>query len=748
MSKPTPIPLPAACDVDYKIRSEWDQGFVADLTLHNLGATVTDWELSWAFPVDGVQISNLWNGQVNQTGREVKVTNLDWNATIATDGEVDLGFQAAYSGGRVTPTEFRLNGLICNGLPATPTPSTTPPPEIPINAVQILSLTDVDGSALTIGDSLTLSAVAGNAQGQDISSQIQWANSVGEVLGSGSILVYVADEVIAETLKASVGSLQAGVSFTVSSPEVIVAAHVKVLPDEAQELVESLDLDQGELRLTDSELLPTILIGDVLIGAAGEVPPVKVSRLELEEGVWVMGVTAALPKEVIEKGSATFEQTIDWSGESGEVTIVDIPGEPFHIADQLEPKWEGFVQAGDPIQTGLKVTASADLEWTPTYTGLVKFSNETDFGIEYFDIHQTSTIALTSGLRLEGNSRWIDTFSEYRLIPKIRQIKISLGPVPIFFEITLSPLIMPEPDLLEVNRFAEVKLNYISNNYSEHITYNSQQDGGGWSYNTQASTSNLTVINNDESNFDGYFDYSFFPLITIRLFSQDSHQSGLRLFVLGTGGTSTLSIIQEDANQNQLKALIEGDAPYTFLAGVVYASTNRKIPTELSLSLIAQPYIKDNSISLALDTVSRAINTCFKQHPLSIARIECLEFVKNSVCTSADEIARVSSIIQQETVALRVLTSAGGTIQTRTEGRAPSNVSTGGLEQAEADFNEIVRELGGSPPVEREIYGQPGRVSELPDGTNVVLRRGSSWDSTEPTVEIQRNPNTKIRYED
>jgi hypothetical protein len=586
LSKPTPLPLPAACEVDYQIRSEWNQGFVADLTLHNLGAAVTDWELSWVFPVDGVKITNLWNGRVSQTGREVKVTNLDWNARIATDGEVDLGFQAAYTGGGVTPAEFRLNGAICNGLPATPTPSTTPPPEIPTDAVQILSLTDVDGSALTVGDTLTLTAVAGNAQGQDISSQIQWSNSGGEVLGTGSTLVYAADEVRAETLKASVGSLQARVSFTVSTPEVIVAAHVKVLPDEAEELVESLDLEQGELRLTDSELLPSMLIGDVLIGAAGEVPPVKVSSLDLEEGVWVIGVTAALPKEVIEKGSATFEQTIDWSGESGEVTIVDIPGEPFHIADQLEPKWEGFVQAGDPIETGLKVTASGSLDWKPTYVGSIEFDKSIEDGVKYFFIENISSITQVVRLTSRGLSAWNTEPIEVPLVHHQNRTTIPIGPIffPIRLDLNIDLVVEPYLTMMSDSGI-DINLTYSDVEISENTAYNPKQESF---VSSQANWNDgQTRIKVTDINIRGFLALSLKNQLKVLISDQANVITGFRAFSIYTSLLNNQKLSEESDLKSSMTTLageIVADSEINIVIGVTHFSKEPQLKISSWLS--------------------------------------------------------------------------------------------------------------------------------------------------------------------
>ncbi|NJL98515.1 MAG: hypothetical protein HC924_06685 [Synechococcaceae cyanobacterium SM2_3_2] len=421
--------------------SQWGQGFVADLQLRNLGSPVTNWELSWAFPVEGVQITNLWNGQVAQNGREVKVTNLDWNATLAPQQQLDLGFQAAYPGGGVTPTEFYLNGLLCNGLPASP--GTPTPDGSGDSPAQILNAADIDGIPLTVGQSITL---------QGSSPAIEWRDSTGRVLGQGSQLVYQAQDVGMETITAQIGQvIQDQVSFTVSTPDIIIAPHVKVIPDDIAASEEN-----GILTLPIDGRIPTLAVGDVVVGTG--VAPQKILTLQQSTSEWVLGVQPALPKELIEFGTATFEQEIDWSGESGEVVLVDIPSEPFHIADDLDPKWEGFVQGGDPIDRGLKVTASASLDWKPTYSGSIVFDKNVAEGLAHFIIQQSSPVSAQYSQVMDGTQ--FSRTNDFELVP-LRDISIFefteyLGPIPVTAKISNETLVLTDYNLDVVN---SMKLN-------------------------------------------------------------------------------------------------------------------------------------------------------------------------------------------------------------------------------------------------------------------------------------------------
>jgi len=259
LAQPTPTPASLACLVDYGISSSWNEGFVANLTIRNLGGSVTGWTLGFDFPTDGVSITNLWNGALTQTGRTVQVTNLDWNKTIPTNGTTNVGFQAAHPGGSLTPTGFRLNDVPCTGQPGTPVPSPTPAPStspIPANSIVILNAAEIDGTPYTVGQTIELYAAARDANNQDISSQITWTNTEGENLGTGSNLSYFAQATKAETITAQVplsGEVKnAQVSFNISPEGVILARGVKVLPDSTTLLDVSLKGGSGYVEIQHS----------------------------------------------------------------------------------------------------------------------------------------------------------------------------------------------------------------------------------------------------------------------------------------------------------------------------------------------------------------------------------------------------------------------------------------------------------------------------------------------------------------
>ena len=116
----TPTPTPGAgagCQVTYTLINQWGDGFQAEVVVKNTGSTaVSGWTLGWTFP--GTQtISQLWNGSHTQTGADVSVQNLSWNATIASGATQSIGFLGGWSGSNAKPTSFRLNGTLCTVTP-------------------------------------------------------------------------------------------------------------------------------------------------------------------------------------------------------------------------------------------------------------------------------------------------------------------------------------------------------------------------------------------------------------------------------------------------------------------------------------------------------------------------------------------------------------------------------------------------------------------------------------------------------
>jgi hypothetical protein len=72
------------------------------------------WRLTWSF-ANGQTITQLWSGQETQSGANVTVKNLNYNARIPAGGNyTGVGFTANWSSTNSVPTAFTLNGTACN----------------------------------------------------------------------------------------------------------------------------------------------------------------------------------------------------------------------------------------------------------------------------------------------------------------------------------------------------------------------------------------------------------------------------------------------------------------------------------------------------------------------------------------------------------------------------------------------------------------------------------------------------------
>ena len=109
------VPTTAAtgCVVTYKVANQWQGGFQGDVTIRNQGTSpIANWSLKWTF-ANGQTISQLWNGTYTQSGTGVTVTGLSWNATIAPNASVNVGFLASWNGTNAAPVSFTLSGGPC-----------------------------------------------------------------------------------------------------------------------------------------------------------------------------------------------------------------------------------------------------------------------------------------------------------------------------------------------------------------------------------------------------------------------------------------------------------------------------------------------------------------------------------------------------------------------------------------------------------------------------------------------------------
>lgn len=112
---PTSIPTSdpdGECSVVYTVRSQWDNGFTADVTVTNNGPAVNGWTLGLMFH-HGQQLTNGWSATWSQTGPMVTARNVDWNATLATGASTTVSFNGTHLGDNPPAEHFTLNNVPC-----------------------------------------------------------------------------------------------------------------------------------------------------------------------------------------------------------------------------------------------------------------------------------------------------------------------------------------------------------------------------------------------------------------------------------------------------------------------------------------------------------------------------------------------------------------------------------------------------------------------------------------------------------
>jgi hypothetical protein len=107
---PTPSPSPsptssgaASCSAAYSVVNSWPGGFQGQVIItNNSTSPLNGWSAAWTFLGDQ-KISTLWNGSYAQSGETVSVSNEPYNATIAPNGTVTVGFTGTYSSSDSSP---------------------------------------------------------------------------------------------------------------------------------------------------------------------------------------------------------------------------------------------------------------------------------------------------------------------------------------------------------------------------------------------------------------------------------------------------------------------------------------------------------------------------------------------------------------------------------------------------------------------------------------------------------------------
>ncbi len=154
---PTLASAATGCQVTYA--KAWDNGsgFGANLTVQNLGDPLSTWTLTYTWP-GNQHVDQGWSGNWSQTGANVTVTAMSWNAAQGTGASWGIGFNGSYGGSNANPTSFALNGIACTGSVSSPTPSassstTNRPPAVALTS-------PANGSSFTAPATVNFAATA------------------------------------------------------------------------------------------------------------------------------------------------------------------------------------------------------------------------------------------------------------------------------------------------------------------------------------------------------------------------------------------------------------------------------------------------------------------------------------------------------------------------------------------------------------------------------------------------------------
>lgn len=109
---PNTPPPSGDCRVAYTVNA-WNSGLTASVSLTNTSSTpVNGWALTFTLP-GGQTITSGWNATYSPSSGAVTARNVSYNATIAPNTSVDIGFQATHTGSAGRPSAFTLNGTAC-----------------------------------------------------------------------------------------------------------------------------------------------------------------------------------------------------------------------------------------------------------------------------------------------------------------------------------------------------------------------------------------------------------------------------------------------------------------------------------------------------------------------------------------------------------------------------------------------------------------------------------------------------------
>ncbi|TQV68047.1 PKD domain-containing protein [Exilibacterium tricleocarpae] len=105
-------PWSHAAVCQYRVDNEWNNGFVATISITNdTAAAIDGWEVNWEYSGDN-RVSNGWNANISGAN-PYNATGLSWNGNIGAGQTVSFGFQG--SKGAAPAQVPEVTGAVCSG---------------------------------------------------------------------------------------------------------------------------------------------------------------------------------------------------------------------------------------------------------------------------------------------------------------------------------------------------------------------------------------------------------------------------------------------------------------------------------------------------------------------------------------------------------------------------------------------------------------------------------------------------------
>jgi endo-1,4-beta-xylanase len=94
---------PAGCTAAYRVISQWQGGFQAEVTVTAGSAAISRWTVGWTF-ANAQTISSSWNATVTSSGSAVTAKNASYNGSVGARGSTSFGFVGTWNGANGTPS--------------------------------------------------------------------------------------------------------------------------------------------------------------------------------------------------------------------------------------------------------------------------------------------------------------------------------------------------------------------------------------------------------------------------------------------------------------------------------------------------------------------------------------------------------------------------------------------------------------------------------------------------------------------